>query len=130
MVSFRQVLLSSEVIMKYGPFSGAIVVLMLAVCTQDKQSPPFLTILKPHNYDTLRTQISPVEGKTYPGARVTIGFDQNRPDTTLVPDDTGRFVGMYTIPTNETNDYSLFITASFEGLSITESRTVHYIQQP
>jgi hypothetical protein len=116
--------------MKYGLFMSAIIVLMLTACMQDKQSPLFLTILKPHDGDSVTTLKNPVEGKTYPGARVTIGFDQNKPDTTLVPDDTGRFFGTYTIPEDMTFAYSLFITASFEGLSITESRTVNYIRQP
>ena len=108
----------------------ALSALLLAACVSQKPSPLFLTILLPHDGDTAKTQINnPVEGKTYPGARVNVGFAQNHPDTTLIPDDTGRFVGTYKIPTNETADYSVFITASYQGLSITETRTVHYTQQ-
>lgn len=115
--------------MKYGFVFGAIVILMVAACTKDKQSPLFLTILKPHNGDTVTTLVNPVEGKAYPGSTVTIGFDQYKPDTTLMPDDTGRFVGTYTIPEDMTFAYSVYITASFEGLSITETRTVNYVHQ-
>jgi hypothetical protein len=116
--------------MKNRIFMGALIALMITACAPDKQSPLFLTILKPNDGDTAKTQSNnPVEGKTYPQARVAIGFAQNKPDTTLIPDDTGRFVGTYKIPENETNSYSVFITTSFEGWSITETRTVYYVQE-
>jgi hypothetical protein len=117
--------------MKHCFIFGAVVTLMLAACTQDKQSPLYVSVLKPRDGDTVRTQYNnPVEGKAYPGAQVTIGFSQAIADTTLIPDDTGRFVGTYRIPTNETGYYSVYITASYQGLSIPETRTVYYIQQP
>jgi len=114
--------------MKHKVLVGISIALLLAVCAPDKPSPLYLTILKPHDNDTV-TRVNPVEGNAYPGSRVTIGLAQNSPDTTLIPDDTGRFAGTYTIPTNETNYYSVYITASFSGHSITETRTVYYIQQ-
>ncbi len=105
--------------------------ILFAACSPNKPSPLFLTILTPHDGDTAKTQANnPVEGKTWPAARVSVGFAQNSPNNiTLVSDDTGRFSGAYAIPTNETADYSVYITASFQGKSITETRTVHYIQQ-
>jgi hypothetical protein len=117
--------------MKFVIFCCAFIALLLMACTEPKQSPLSITVLKPRDGDTVKTQINnPVEGKAYPGALVTIGFAQNKADTTLIPDDTGRFVGTYKIPTNETGFYSVYITASFQGSSIPETRTVYYIQQP
>jgi hypothetical protein len=114
--------------MKFGIFCSAFVALMLMACVQPKQSPLYLAILKPNNGDTVKTLINPVEGKAYPGSRVTIGFDQNKPDTTLTPDDTGRFVGTYTIPTNEPgHNYSVYISAIYQEWNITETRTVYYV---
>jgi hypothetical protein len=115
--------------MKFGIFCGAFVALMLTACVQTKQSPLFLTIYQPNNGDTVRTLTNPVSGKTYPGARATIGFALNSPDTTIVPDDSGRFVGTYTIPTDETGPYSVYITVTYDGRPITETRTVNYIHQ-
>jgi hypothetical protein len=109
---------------------AVVATILFTACSPNKPSPLFLTILLPRDGDTAKTQANnPVEGKTCTGAKVSVGFAQNSPNNaTLVPDDTGRFAGAYTIPTNETADYSVYITASFEGKSITETRTVHYIQ--
>jgi hypothetical protein len=107
---------------------GALAVFMLCLCSPDKPSPLFLTILVPHDGDTVTTLVNSVEGKAYTGARVTIGFGNNSVDTTLIPDDTGRFVGTYKIPTDEPGNYSVYITASYQGLSIPETRMVYYKQ--
>jgi hypothetical protein len=116
--------------MKTVIFCIALSSLLLSTCVSQKPSPLFLTILVPHNDDTVKTLVNPVEGKAYPAAQVSVGFAVNSPNnTTLVPDDTGRFIGTYTIPTDETGDYGVFITAAYGGVSITETRTVHYIHQ-
>ena len=115
--------------MKFRIFCGTFVALMLFACVQPKQSPLFLTIIQPRNGDTVKTLINPVEGKTWPGARANIGFALNTPDTTLIPDDTGRFAGTYKIPTDEEGPYSVYITVTYEGWSITETRSVHYVRQ-
>jgi hypothetical protein len=114
--------------MKVGISCCAFLAIMLAACAPTKQSPLYLTILKPRDGDTVKTLIDSVVGKTYPQARVSVGFAQNSPNNvTLVPDDTGLFSGMYTIPEDETDSFSVFISASFGGSTITETRLVHYI---
>jgi hypothetical protein len=113
--------------MKFGILFGMIAAIMIVACTPDQKSPLYLTIFKPHDGDTVRTLINPVEGKAYPGATVTIGFGKSSADTTLLPNDTGGFAGMYKIPLDEPGyNYSVYITAIYNGLSIQETRTVFY----
>jgi hypothetical protein len=116
-------------IMKYGIVTGAIAAFILCTCAPDKPSPLFLTIIHPRDNDVVTTLTNPVEGKTYPGSIATVGFEQNNPASTLIPDDTGRFVGTYTIPTDNPGMYSVYITVSYQSTHITETRTVTY-QRP
>lgn len=121
---------ANGVIMKYVIFIGTIASLLLCTCAPNTPSPLFLTIIHPRDGDIVTSLVNPVEGKTYPGAIATVGFARDLPDTTLIPDDTGRFVGTYKIPTDDPNNYSVYIKVSFQGTSITETRTVTYQRQP
>ena len=108
-------------------FFFAICVFVIS-CTQNQNSPLYLTILQPHDGDTVKALVNPVSGKTYPQASVTIGFDEASVQSTLVPDDTGRFAGTYTIPTDNPGPYSVYIKTTYQGLHILETRTINYVR--
>lgn len=101
--------------------------LVLSACVPNQPKPISLTILQPHDGDTIHTNVIPLAGLATVGATVHVSGSLSDTGILLPVNDTGYFAGQLPIE-DLTGLYSAVFRVTKSGSDpITQSVTVYYL---